>query len=195
MHVHVESAPVELLERLAAVGALESAAHLHADIDRVGIPRMERDRFHVRQMVAAREGPLRNARHIAQRRQVPPVATQVGAHVQLGRLRAGVDPQLIARLHAIEGKNSRSGDALAPLLPGAAAVLAHPDARLASAGENRATGRLDHKRLDVMAAQLPALLLPGGAAVSSRQKDDSVRRADEQLGSGGTLLVKVPAIR
>src|SRR5207253_2209423 len=161
VHIDVEAALVQLLERLSAIRALEGAPDFDPNVHGVGVLRMERDRLHMGLVITAREGPRCDAGDAAQRGEMPPMVAQVCADVQLCRLGARVQAQLIAGLHVVQRKDLLLSDPVASAFPSVAAVLARPYTTATHSREDRAPGRLDDQRLDVLPAQLTAAFLPG----------------------------------
>src|SRR6266516_642837 len=125
---------------------------------------------------------------------MPPMVAQVCADVQLCRLGARVQAQLITGLRVVQRKDLLLSDPVASAFPRVAAVLARPHTTATHSREDRAPGRLDDQRLDVLPAQLTAAFLPGRSDPGAVEHHDAVRGACEQLGGRLALLIKVSAI-
>src|SRR4029450_10587300 len=110
-------------KRLAGVGALQEAALLDANEERVVIVRMEVDVLGVGDVRGRREAPARRVDR-AQRRQLGPAAAEVVAAEQVSGLRARIDAHAIAHPRAGEAVHVLLLESAVAALPGASAVSA-----------------------------------------------------------------------
>jgi hypothetical protein len=170
-------------KRLARVGALQEAALLDADEQRVVIVRVEVDVLGVGDVRRRREAPARRVDR-AQRRELGPAAAEVVAAEQVRGLRARVDTNAVAHPRAGEAVHVLLPESLVTPLPGAAAISACEQGAVLHAREDRAARRLDQQGVDVLVGQRPVGDVPSRAGGVTLEGNDALDGADQNLPGG-----------
>src|SRR5215475_11642893 len=117
--------------------------------------------------------PVWSAGYRAQRWKFSPVLPKVFAAEEVGRLRAGINPNFAVRDGRSQAVNVMNREAIVTPFPGFAAVRAGMNRTKERSGKHQATGPLEDNRTNMLAAQRAMRLAPFGI-VGALEQDQAI---------------------